>query len=238
MSFRDYKMDWQSTANSSVETSSSVGTSSSAWGVNTGWGTSSNWVHLIGKIGIPEVAFETARGKWLQATISTATRDRRKDAIVCIFSEQVWEESGAEVGSVVEIFGAFHSRNVFSNGKRHLKLFVSTREMRLGFGDCNEVRLVGYVCKDPVYRKTPRGLKITDLLLAVNRRTGKSDYLPCISKERVARSLSNAKVGDKITAIGEIHSRNYQKKTEDGIETRTAWEVCINSYAEVEQGEN
>jgi single-stranded DNA-binding protein len=102
----------------------------------------------------------------------------------------------------------------------------------------NQIYLDGFICKKPVFRTTPFGREITDMLLAVNRPYNKSDYIPCIAWGRNARYSENMKVGDRIKIWGRIQSRNYQKKiSEEQVITRTAYEVSI-SKMEVYEEEN
>ena len=83
-------------------------------------------------------------------------------------------------------------------------------------------------CKPPVYRKTPLGREITDLLVAVNRPYGKSDYIPCITWGRNARHAGNFEVGEKIALLGRVQSREYKKETEEAKkEERIAYEVSV-----------
>ena len=94
----------------------------------------------------------------------------------------------------------------------------------------NEVTLTGYICKKPIYRKTPFGREIADILLAVNRAYNKSDYIPCIAWGRNARFCENMPVGTELKIIGRVQSRAYEKKYEDGtVENRVAYEVSIGS---------
>ena len=94
--------------------------------------------------------------------------------------------------------------------------------------DENEICLDGYICKPPVYRETPFGREISDLLIAVNRSYGKSDYIPCICWGRNARFANGLEVGTKLKAQGRIQSREYVKRlSETESETRTAFEVSI-----------
>ena len=94
--------------------------------------------------------------------------------------------------------------------------------------DKNEIYLDGFICKPPVYRITPFGREITDILLAVNRIHNKSDYIPCIAWGRNAKFASNLNVGDRIRISGRIQSRNYQKKLDDETEiTKTAFEISV-----------
>ena len=103
----------------------------------------------------------------------------------------------------------------------------------------NEVTLVGYICKPPIYRQTPFGREIADVLLAVNRAYNKSDYIPTIAWGRNARFCQNLPTGTGVKIVGRVQSRNYEKKHEDGtIEPRVAYEVSIASLQVVnEDGE-
>ena len=102
----------------------------------------------------------------------------------------------------------------------------------------NEVVLVGYICKKPIYRQTPFGREISDLLLAVNRAYNKSDYIPCIAWGRNARFCQNLEVGSQVKVVGRVQSRTYEKKHEDGsVETRVAYEVSVGSLEVIEENE-
>jgi len=92
----------------------------------------------------------------------------------------------------------------------------------------NYIEITGYVCKEPIFRTTPFKREISDVLLAVNRSYNKSDYLPCIAWGRNARFVKNFSIGDKVTVTGRIQSRDYQKKVNDELITRTAYEVSLN----------
>ena len=98
----------------------------------------------------------------------------------------------------------------------------------------NQIFLDGFICKPPVYRKTPLGREIADMLVAVNRPYGKSDYIPCISWGRNARFASNFEVGSRVQIWGRIQSREYVKKLEDDrTEKRTAYEVSVSKMEEI-----
>ena len=103
----------------------------------------------------------------------------------------------------------------------------------------NEVVLVGYICKKPIYRQTPFGREIADILLAVNRAYNKSDYIPCIAWGRNARFCQNLEVGSQIKLVGRVQSRTYEKKHEDGtVEERIAYEVSVGSLEVIEEKED
>ena len=100
----------------------------------------------------------------------------------------------------------------------------------------NEVVLVGYICKKPIYRQTPFGREIADILLAVNRAYNKSDYIPTIAWGRNARFCQNLEVGTKVRLVGRVQSRMYEKKHDDGsVENRVAYEVSIGSLEIVDE---
>ena len=100
----------------------------------------------------------------------------------------------------------------------------------------NQIYLDGYICKEPIYRKTPLGREIADVLLAVNRPYGKSDYIPCICWGRNARSAKQFKVGERCAIWGRIQSREYMKKlSEDEIEKRVAFEVSVSKLELLEE---
>ncbi|MDF2520750.1 MAG: single-stranded DNA-binding protein, partial [Clostridia bacterium] len=96
-----------------------------------------------------------------------------------------------------------------------------------------------FICKRPIYRTTPFGREITDMLIAVNRPYNKSDYIPSIAWGRNARYSENLNVGDRIKVWGRIQSREYQKKiSEDEVVTRTAYEVSISKMEIVDKDNN
>ena len=103
----------------------------------------------------------------------------------------------------------------------------------------NEVVLVGYICKKPIYRQTPFGREIADILLAVNRAYNKSDYIPSIAWGRNARFCQNLEVGTEVKIVGRIQSRNYEKKYEDGtVVKKVAYEVSVGSLEVVKENDN
>ena len=137
----------------------------------------------------------------------------------------------------------FRSYNRHEENRNRLVLSVFVREIEFISDDekereqskTNQIFLDGFICKAPVYRKTPLGREIADLLLAVNRPYGKSDYIPCICWGRNARFASSFEVGGHIQIWGRIQSREYQKKIgEDQTEKRVAYEVSVSKIECVE----
>lgn len=165
------------------------------------------------------------------------------DIIPIMVSERMIDVSGDWVGQILSIKGQFRSYNKHEDDKSKLILSVFAREIEvLGeipfLGDGNSIFLDGYICKEPVYRKTALGREISDLLLAVNRPYGKSDYIPCICWGRNARFVSTLEVGTRLQLDGRIQSREYQKKLDDGTaEIRTAYEVSVSKVSVVEESE-
>ena len=139
-----------------------------------------------------------------------------------------------KVGQKVAIEGQFRSYNNYENEKNKLVLTVFVKDIKeiedeSEIQNPNEIILDGFVCKQPIYRTTPFGREIADVLLAVNRAYNKSDYIPCIAWGRNARFCQNMTVGEKIKIWGRIQSRLYEKKFEDGTsETRRAYEVSVS----------
>jgi single-stranded DNA-binding protein len=156
------------------------------------------------------------------------------DILPVTISERLITKQKPDYGSFVEIQGQFRSYNCYTEEGNKLLLTVFAREITfLDDGEKlknpNQIYLNGYVCKKPVYRTTPFGREITDLLLAVNRPYNKSDYIPCISWGRNARYSEGLKVGDNIKIWGRIQSRTYQKKLDnDEVVTKVAYEVSIS----------
>lgn len=155
------------------------------------------------------------------------------DYIKILVSERLIDDCCCKKGDTVEIEGQFRSYNSFNETSNKLILTVFAKDIRIvneeDIKNPNSLYLNGYICKEPIYRVTPFGREITDMLLAVNRTYNKSDYIPIIAWGRNARFGKNLKVGEHIKVKGRIQSRNYQKKlSEDEIVTRTAYEVSIS----------
>ncbi len=140
-------------------------------------------------------------------------------------------------GGSYELSGQIRTRNVDIDGKRRLEIFIFITEINEYSGkDCNEVELVGTVCKTPVFRETPLGRDICDLLIASNReRSRKSDYIPCVTWGRTALRMSDAQIGEICAIKGRLQSRYYSKKLENGLdEMRIAYELSISSITKGE----
>ena len=149
------------------------------------------------------------------------------------------------MGPVVRVSGQFQSYNKHEGERNRLILSVFVREFEEYelpelIEEENHISLDGFICKQPIYRKTPLGREIADILIAVNRPYGKSDYIPCIAWGRNARFAGGLEVGTRLQIFGRIQSRIYHKKMENGepepIE-RTAYEVSVSKLMVVEETE-
>ena len=163
-----------------------------------------------------------------------------EDRIPVMVSERLIDVTQDYTGEYIEIHGQFRSYNRHEEKHNRLVLSVFAREVRFVEEDeentpVNQIFMDGFICKPPVYRKTPLGREIADILLAVNRPYGKSDYIPCICWGRNARYASAFAVGGHVLLWGRIQSRTYQKRLEDDVvEKRTAYEISVNKIECVE----
>jgi len=156
------------------------------------------------------------------------------DRIPLMISERLIDVSQDYTGEYIMATGQFRSYNQHEEKKNRLVLSVFVREVsfveeELDGAKTNTILLDGYICKRPIYRKTPLGREIADLLLAVNRPYGKSDYIPCICWGRNARFASGFEGGEHVQVLGRIQSREYVKKlSETETEKRVAYEVSVS----------
>ena len=163
------------------------------------------------------------------------------DTIPVMVSERLMDVTQSCRGQCIKVTGQFRSYNRHEEQKNRLILSVFAREIEIVDEEpdgarTNHIMLEGNICKRPVYRKTPLGREIADLLLAVNRPYGKSDYIPCICWGRNARYASGFDVGEHVRVLGRIQSREYVKKlSETETETRTAYEVSVSKLECMEE---
>jgi len=165
------------------------------------------------------------------------------DVIPVMMSERLLDVNADYMGRLICVNGQFRSYNRHEEHRNRLVLSVFARE--IDFVDeleessrTNQIFLDGYICKPPIYRKTPLGREIADVLLAVNRPYGKSDYIPCICWGRNARYANSFRVGERCVIWGRIQSREYMKKIdEERAERRIAFEVSVSKMEIAEQAE-
>ena len=194
-----------------------------------------NRVTIIGEV-ISEFEFshEVYGEGFYTVRLSVSRLSNSVDVIPLLVSERLVNVTEDLRGMMVEATGQFRSHNSHEEDRNRLLLSIFVRE--INFIDSydedistNQIFLDGYVCKPPIYRKTPLGREIADLLIAVNRPYGKSDYIPCIAWGRNARFSAGFEVGAHIQVYGRIQSREYTKKiNEDECEKRVAYEVSVS----------
>ncbi|MBU5439058.1 single-stranded DNA-binding protein [Tissierella sp. MSJ-40] len=169
------------------------------------------------------------------------------DILPITISERLLVNMNLSLGQYVVVEGQLRSYNRYVENNNRLVLTIFARDIYVLdenelleiLRKPNEIYLDGYICKKPIYRTTPFGREITDLLIAVNRPYNKSDYIPCIAWGRNARFCENLLVGDHIRLWGRIQSREYQKKLHSGeIETKIAFEVSVSKLEFVENDNN
>lgn len=210
-----------------------------------------NYITLVGKVtGEKRLSHEIYGERFYLFDLSIPRLSGNADMIPITVSERLITDEMLKDGNKLLVKGQFRSYNSFENQKNKLILTVFAKDIveveeneaeeenEIVKKDTvtNEVVLIGYICKKPIYRQTPFGREIADILLAVNRAYNKSDYIPCIAWGRNARFCQNLEVGTEVKIVGRVQSRTYEKKFEDGTsETRVAYEVSIGSLEIIEQ---
>ena len=204
-----------------------------------------NYLTLVGKVtGEKKFSHEIYGEKFYTFNLSIPRLSGNADIIPITISERLISEDTLTEGKKLLIKGQFRSYNSYQNEKNRLILTVFAKDIQeieepaeqeesdivKKEETTNEVVLIGFVCKKPIYRQTPFGREIADLLLAVNRAYNKSDYIPTIAWGRNARFCQNLEVGAQVKIVGRVQSRQYEKKYEDGTsEMKVAYEVSICS---------
>ena len=211
-----------------------------------------NYLTLVGKVtGEKKFSHEIYGERFYIFNLEIPRLSGNEDIIPITVSERLIGENTLSEGNKLLVKGQFRSYNSYESGKNRLILTVFAKdvlevkdeeeenEMAKKDEITNEVVLIGFICKKPIYRQTPFGREISDLLLAVNRAYNKSDYIPCIAWGRNARFCQNLEVGAQVKVVGRVQSRTYEKKHEDGsVETRVAYEVSIGSLEVIEENDN
>lgn len=221
-----------------------------------------NYLTLVGKVtSEKQFSHEIYGERFYSFDLSIPRLSGNADIIPVTVSERLITDEMMQIGTKLLIKGQFRSYNSYENEKNRLILTVFAKDIekideepveQLEDGEntvsnefakkdttTNEVVLIGYICKKPIYRQTPFGREIADILLAVNRAYNKSDYIPSIAWGRNARFCQNLEVGSEVKIIGRVQSRNYEKKYEDGtIVKKVAYEVSIGSLEVIKEAEN
>ena len=201
-----------------------------------------NHIILVGKVTSDKIFSHEIYGeKFYIFNLSVPRLSGNADIIPITISERLLELEDLAIDKKIIVEGQFRSYNSYENEKNKLVLTVFAKEVKFVENQdeeievskdftSNEVILNGYICKKPIYRQTPFGREISDILLAVNRAYNKSDYIPCIAWGRNARFCENIAVGTEVRIVGRVQSRSYEKKYDDGrVETKVAYEVSVAS---------
>ena len=194
-----------------------------------------NQVTIMGKVAT-EFSFshEVFGEGFYMVEVEVKRLSNSEDRIPLMISERLIDVTQDYTGEYIMVHGQFRSYNRHEEQKNRLVLSVFVREISFMEEEpdgtkTNSIWLDGYICKEPIYRKTPLGREIADLLLAVNRPYGKSDYIPCICWGRNARYASGFEVGEHVQLLGRIQSREYVKRISDTeTEKSVAYEVSVS----------
>ena len=220
-----------------------------------------NYLTLVGKItSEKQFSHEIYGERFYSFDLSIPRLSGNADIIPVTVSERLITDEMMQIGTKLLIKGQFRSYNSYENEKNRLILTVFAKDIEKLEEEVkeseegetalanefarkdtitNEVVLVGYICKKPIYRQTPFGREIADILLAVNRAYNKSDYIPSIAWGRNARFCQNLEVGSEVKIVGRVQSRNYEKKYEDGtVVKKVAYEVSIGSLEVIKAADN
>lgn len=188
-----------------------------------------NFAQVAGIVcSLPQLSHQVEGEKFFEFKIEVERLSKIKDVIPVTASERIFVNKTIEIGQFVKVAGEYRSYNKLMQERSKLVLHLFAKEIQTGVDPefLNEVRLTGFICKEPIYRKTPFNREICDVLLAVNRTNyHKSDYIPCIMWGRNARFVAEHSIGCKLEIVGRIQSREYVKVLESETETKTAYEV-------------
>lgn len=186
-----------------------------------------NQVTLVGRISSELTHDHEIYGEnYYRVTVSVERTSGVYDDIPVLVSDRLFNIRELKIDSYILVRGQYRSYNLHENLKTRLLLFVVATELEIiSYSDSyNEVFLEGYITKPPVYRQTPLGREICDVILGIHRGYNKTDYIPCVIWGKNAKYISKFEVGDVIRVAGRLQSRNYDKAGE----TKTAYEVSVN----------
>lgn len=204
-----------------------------------------NKISLVGEvISSPKLSHETHNEKFYTVKVDVKRLSGDIDTLEIIISEKLYDIEKIELGTRYYIEGEIRSYNYYVSETERRKLVINIFAKNLSIAEetddecLNNFELIGHICKKPIYRKTPFDREISDILLAVNRLYGKSDYLPCIAWGRNAKFASTLEIGDKIKITGRMQSRQYTKKINDNEEEKKiAYEMSIITLEKKESEE-
>lgn len=188
-----------------------------------------NHIDLIGSLAsAPQFSHDNHGRRFFSFFLEVERLSGTIDRLPVLASEQLLRATTVQEGDSLHITGQIRSFNSRTPGRHRLIISVLAEQMSV----CSEphdnlTALTGVICKEPVYRRTPLGREICDVMLAVPRAFQRADYLPCILWGRTAQEASRCHTRDKIGITGRLQSRVYTKLTEEGAEERTAYEISV-----------
>ena len=190
-----------------------------------------NRVRLCGRAaGEPELSHINHGESFYRFPLSVERLSGQEDRLPVILPRPLLEAHPVHTGDVLTLTGQLRSFNNRSGQGPRLVISVFVRELVPGgAAPFNQIQLSGILCKTPTLRRTPLGREICDLILAVNRRYGRADYLPCIAWGALAQRCAGLAVGDGVALEGRLQSRLYQKVVEGAVQERTAFEVSVTT---------
>ena len=198
-----------------------------------------NQITLRGSLlALPHFSHENHGKKFYRFTLEVPRLSGAIDLLPVVAEEEILNAMDLSGGEMLTVMGQVRSHNLRTDGIRRLLIFVFAQSIVCEDGEpINDCVIEGPLCKDPVYRRTPLGREICDVMLAVPRGYKRADYLPCILWGRTAAEASNCRIRDIVRICGRLQSRIYTKQTEDGPEERTAYEISALTAQFPEEGE-
>jgi len=186
-----------------------------------------NHIALCGTLaGLPAFSHENHGRRFYRFPLEVGRLSGASDTLEIVAAEELLNAEALGGGSMIAVTGQIRSFNSRRDTGRRLVISVFASEIRLTDGESvNEAELTGTICKAPVYRRTPLGREICDVMLAVGRPYRRTDYLPCILWGRSAQEASGLPVGSRLRLTGRLQSREYVKLLDSGSEKRTAYEI-------------
>ena len=186
-----------------------------------------NIITLRGRLqALPQLSHENHGKQFYRFYLEVPRLSGAVDTLPVIAEEQLINAIDPTAGEMITVVGQIRSHNSRENGVRRLLIFVYAGIVTAEDGPpINEVTVSGPLCTEPIFRRTPLGREICDVMLAVPRAFHRADYLPCILWGRTAREAADCHIRDQITVCGRLQSRVYTKLTEEGSEERTAYEI-------------
>lgn len=196
-----------------------------------------NTITIRGELdALPRYSHDNHGRKFYRFTVNVPRLSGTVDQLPVVAEERILNEMDLSGGKMLTVTGQIRSHNVRTDGSRRLLIFIFASSIMAQDGEpLNEVSLEGALCREPVYRRTPLGREICDIMLAVTRAFHRADYLPCIVWGSTAHELSQCHTSDRIRLTGRLQSRNYTKQTEAGPEERTAYEISALSAELIEE---